>query len=187
MFASSATVLAVGEPPEEAPFVAYRGAPDVKAPKSTAFEAVPASPPATCVRVNVIVGVTVAVTTTWSFPISGIAKLPVSKVVTPSLAVVVIPTVYALDERLPFILCVEAYARVTILPAVMLYVPDVGAVRVKTRLLVPENTAPHIDEPGEAARVSVFSRPVVGPSFIVTSVIAILEKLKSDGKVTMIF
>ena len=64
--------------------------------------------------------------------------------------------------------------------------PSVGAVRVKTRFAVPENTAPQSATLGVAARVSVFSVPVVAPWVNVTELITLLVKSKSAGKVMMI-
>ena len=61
--------------------------------------------------------------------------------------------------------------------------PSVGAVRVKMRFAVPENTAPQAVALGVAASVSVFSAPVDAPWVNVTEPITLLVKSKSDGKV----
>ena len=70
-----------------------------------------------------------------------------------------------------------------------LYVPlDGGA--IVTVHFFPEahdpskNVTPQVDTPGVAARVSVFSSPVVGPSFSVRSEYVIPVKSKSEGNAT---
>ena len=56
-------------------------------------------------------------------------------------------------------------------------VPSVGAVRVNIRFCVPENTAPQADTEGDAANVSVLSKPVLAPWVKVTVLMVLLVKL----------